>query len=600
MKRLCIFLVAALLPGVVRAQDRLRIERIGLQGYYAETIPTPVRVHVPAMPTAQTIHLDFIVESRNPQYDAPVIESDRFTKPLAVQAGVPLDVDVPILFSILSVHNVRVIETDSQGREIDKASRIVYSTVQGPVPSVAIYCVEDSQCSEAQLQTYPVKRDDEEDAPRSDLRYYKVTELETNWLTYHAAWALVIAGPISGMSAEQGQALEYYLRSGGTLVLVEKEAGDADFLAAYRQGAATLRPIRVGLGRFFRVSSLESKELVKLFAFVRSAGTRRIFQNNYSFMGRQSQAGRILPAVGTSFNFPRLRTLLIWIAVYILVVGLVNFAILRRLRKLEWGWLTVTAAALVFAAGFYFTSSSGRPEHFTLDTATIYWMDEHSPIAAMEMGFRITSPERKPVELSVDDNVFLVSAQGMIHPDSSGAYLGSQITGNEVGAEGWNVQVAPPLKILTPMRRWSLEEFYANGFHEFSGTVHRTSPTALKNDTGVKFRQAMYVDLAERKVYPIPGMAPGQEVDLAGIPSRPLKAPWDEAVRFMNPGPAHERPRAGAPFPLQAYLVSGVYSLPTLQYFGGVVEQPGSIAGLDAPDTAQQNVVLTVVAMDQQ
>jgi hypothetical protein len=50
---------------------------------------------------------------------------------------------------------------------------------------------------------------------------------------------------------------------------------------------------------------------------------------------------------------------------------------------------------------------------------------------------------------------------------------------------------------------------------------------------------------------------------------------------------------------LHAFLHSGVFSLPTPHLFGGVVEQPGSIAGLDAPGTEQKNLVIAVVAIDQ-
>ncbi len=604
MKRYLLVLMVAFLPGVLHAQDHLHIQRIGLQGYFGTELPTPVRVHIPPITNAQTVRLDFVIQSGNAYSPIQWLETDRFSKSLTMRAGVPVDIDAPILFSAYARHSLRVVETDSQGREVGEDSRFIGSPTQtGRYDQqwVAIYCTDDTQCLDAQSQTYPIKRDEDDTAPRNDLGYIRLKELESSWLTYHAASVVVIAGPIAKMLPEQGKALEYYLRSGGTLVLVEKEAGNADFLAPYRQGEATLQPVRVGRGRIFRIPSLESNGLVKLFEKIQSIGTRRIFAPSSGYGSTTESAERILTATGTTFSFPPLRTLLIWIAVYILVIGVLNFAVLRWLRKLEWGWLTVSVTALIFAGGLYFSSSAGRPSHFTLDTATIYWMDQHSPVASAEMGFRITAPERKPVELSVEDGVSLLNSRGQHHENTSGAYLGSGITGNSEGVEGWDVQIAPPLRILTPMRRWSLEEFYAEGFHEFSGTVHWTSPTVLKNDTGVRFKDAMYVDLVERKVVPIPDMAPGQEVDLASIPSKPLRPPNSvyngafSGVDVFIPQRARER----RTFSLHGFLMSGIYQLPTRRFFGGVVEQPQSIAGLDAAGTDQQNVVVAVVALDQ-
>src|SRR5204863_2126640 len=75
----------------------------------------------------------------------------------------------------------------------------------------------------------------------------------------------VLAGSISSVIAEQGKALEYYLRSGGTLVFLEKEVANTGFLAAYRQGPPRPEPVVVGRGRLYRLPSLEANGLGKVF-----------------------------------------------------------------------------------------------------------------------------------------------------------------------------------------------------------------------------------------------------------------------------------------------------------------------------------------------
>ncbi len=57
--------------------------------------------------------------------------------------------------------------------------------------------------------------------------------------------------------------LEYFLRSGGTLVLVEKEVANPKFLSAYPAGTDF---VRVGRGKLYRIPSLESKLLTNLFS----------------------------------------------------------------------------------------------------------------------------------------------------------------------------------------------------------------------------------------------------------------------------------------------------------------------------------------------
>src|SRR5205085_5045297 len=51
-----------------------------------------------------------------------------------------------------------------------------------------------------------------------------------------------------------------------------------------------------------------------------------------------------LPSVGVLFCF---------LVGYILVIGPLNYLLLRRLRRLEWAWLTVPLTVLIFAGGLY-------------------------------------------------------------------------------------------------------------------------------------------------------------------------------------------------------------------------------------------------------
>jgi hypothetical protein len=68
------------------------------------------------------------------------------------------------------------------------------------------------------------------------------------------------------------------------------------------------------------------------------------------------QSSLRLPSLG----LPSAVTLFCFLIGYIFVVGPLNYLALRRLRRLEWAWLTVPAAVLLFAGGLYVIGFGGR------------------------------------------------------------------------------------------------------------------------------------------------------------------------------------------------------------------------------------------------
>jgi hypothetical protein len=591
MKPFALFLLAALLPASLRAQDRLRIQEVGLQGYYSTDVPTPVRIHIPALPRSQTINLVFTVDSNYNEQAERWLRTDRFEKPVQVISGQPLDVELPILLAGYGKLKSRVVETDSQGGTLGEDDRDLSLVKMSP--TIAIYCREDSQCYEAQEQIYPVQARKDASNPSAALEFALLKELWSDWLAYRAAGAVIIAGSISAMTADQGKALECYLRSGGILIILEKEAANTSFLSAYGQGAAHAWPERVGKGFLYRLPSLKTHDLNKLFAEKGQYGQGRMI---FSKGASPSAVNWLLQRISVSFTFPRLRWLLIWISVYILIIGVVNFAILRRLRKLEWGWVTVSVTALVFSGGLYIISSWHRPRHFTLDGATVYWMDAHSPLAHEERGFRVSSPERTQLGLIIDDDVVLNTSLGIVSFRSSGVNVGSEMTDKQTMEPGWLVRLGPPLQLETPMLRWSFKDFYTEGFHEFPGTVHWTTAMHLKNDMGRSFREGIYLDYKAKKWYSIPGMAPGEEIDLASLVPRDFYKPLPPFPLRMSKA---VRPGIQRPFSINEFPNAGIRFAAADHVFAGVIEPAEKNARLDAEGTTEQNVALAVVLLDQ-
>jgi len=68
-----------------------------------------------------------------------------------------------------------------------------------------------------------------------------------------------------------------------------------------------------------------------------------------------------LPAL----NLPSTWTILLFLLIYVLIIGPLNYVVLRRLRRLELAWLTIPLIVLSFAAGLYLVGRvvrGGQPQ----------------------------------------------------------------------------------------------------------------------------------------------------------------------------------------------------------------------------------------------
>jgi hypothetical protein len=422
------------------------------------------------------------------------------------------------------------------------------------------------------------------------LRLATFRAARTDWWAYSAASCVVVAGPIAGFSQEERQALEGYLRSGGNLALLEDQIADKDFLAAYRKGVLDSAPIKVGRGRLVRLQSAASKIQIPEI-------TPRTFARFGIVMapsGEQSMGSTLLRRTGVWFKFPRLRWLMIWLAIYLLIVGPINFAILRRLKRMEWGWTTMCVLAALFAAGFYLSGSARRPKNYTVDTATIYWMDGRSPVALEDVGVRVSAPERGDVRLAVKDDVVVIPG-ALRSADEPEVEIGASMLNKARLLQGWNMELGSATVVQLPMLRWSLEDLSFQGFHRFAGTVHWTSQTKLKNETGVAFREAMLFDFSANRQYLLPAMAPAQEIDLAEVKFADIWTPERQPNNYF----ARPYYFAGSdtipPFSIAEVPYEGFQILDSGQMFAGLSDTPVPGADLTPAAVHRSTTALTLI-----
>jgi hypothetical protein len=574
-----------------RSQDSMRVG-IGLGEYYSYSAPTPVQVRLPAASAARTIQLEFVVRSGSDQERRDIMRTDRFTKRVQVNAGQALEIEVPILIPQANWGVLDVTASEASGQLIASVSRELRDVT--PFTNgqylAAIYCQDQTTCQSVQAQVAFGGTSVENAEKNKYLRLATFREARPHWWAYSAASCVVLAGPIAGFSPAERQALEGYLRSGGNLALLEDQVADKDFLAAYRKDALGPAPIRVGRGRLVRLQSVGSKipipevapQMFARFGIVTAPS------------GEQSVGGTLLRRTGVWFNFPRLRWLIIWLAIYVVVIGPINFAILRRLKRMEWGWTTMCALAALFAAGFYSSGAARRPKNYTLDNATIYWMDGRSPVALEDVGVRVSAPERGEARLAVNDDVVVIPGT-LRSGDEPELEIGASMLNKARLLQGWNMEMGSPTVVQMPMLRWSFEDLSFQGFHSFPGTVHWTSQSKLKNETGVAFREAMLFDFSANKQYLLSAIAPGEEIDLAGMKFADIWTPQHAPNNEFGVRIDSTRTDIIPPFSVAEVPYSSFQILNSGQMFAGLSDTPVSGTELEPAAVHRTATALTLV-----
>jgi hypothetical protein len=589
---LCVPLLLLSLPA--RSQDSMRVG-IGLGEYYSSSGPTPVEVYLPAASVARSIRLEFVVRSGSDQERRDILRTDRFTKRVQVNAGQALEIEVPILIAQGNWGELDVTASGMDGQLIARASRELRDVT--PLTNgqylVAIYCQDQATCQNVQAQVAFGGSSAQNAEKNKYLRLATFRQARADWWAYSAASCVVLAGPIASFSQDERQAVEGYVRSGGVLVLVEDQIADKDFLAQYRHGDADSALIQMGRGKLVRLQSVTGGVRIPELPEAPNWANGR-FRFMAPLAAEQQTAEVLLRRTGVWFKFPRLRWLIIWLAIYLLIVGPINFAILRRLKRMEWGWTTMCVLAALFAVGFYLSGAARRPKNYTLDNATIYWMDGRSPVALEDVAVRVSTPERGDVRLAVNDDV--VAIPGTLRSgDEPEVEIGASMLNKARLLQGWNMEMGSPTVVQMAMLRWSFEDLSFQGFHSFPGTVHWTSQTKLKNETGVAFREAMLFDFSANKQYVLPAMEPGQEIDLAEmkfadiwtrehVPNNRFGISFDFDRTDMNP-----------PFSVAEVPYSGFQTSNRGQMFAGLSDAPVPGADLEPAAVHRSATALTLV-----
>jgi hypothetical protein len=463
------------LTGSLVADANLRIVDAGLDGYTGATTPVRIILNNPSS-QAQTIHLKVAATGEGKDVTNIV------TAEVSLSGGEQRELELPMQ---MPIGKTEILADASTAGGVVGHDR--YQATLRQTNLIAVMCSSDTVCKAAQSQMQFSGTIEERADKNRQIAFATVNDPRDHWWTYSASRAIVLAMPTTQFTPAQRDALEGFLRCGGRLVLVEDEIRDPSFLSAYRNGAPQSSGERVGGGTLFRVSGLSANQLGDVFAGRNLPGLlAQSFGPGYTW--NSNQKVWLNRRFAASFDFPRLGWVLIWMAVYTLMIGVLNFAVLRRLHRLEFGWISVCGLALVFAAGFYFSSASRRPKSFRLDNLATYYLDARSPLAVADYELRVSAPDRRDVLVSVDDPAVFSS------PNLAGDETNSQIWAEmnrqaERVHREYEIHLGPPSQVELPMLKWSFHDLNLRGLHEFPGSCTSSRPTTCGTTPGSALRK---------------------------------------------------------------------------------------------------------------
>ena len=529
----CLGTLAALAP----ARASVTIESVGLEGHVTgRPGVVPVRVSV-ANPTAQPQTLELTLRAFRSDQDG-ADTADSFVAGVALGPGERRVLDLPIL--VAGAGDRVEITARAGGAVVGVAQHTIAREAVVSGQLVALLCDDDAACREAQSRVSFAGTDEDRVAKRRALTFVVVREPPVVWWRWEPAWTVVVARALRDVEARG--ALEGFARHGGRVVLVEDRLADAGFLAAYRGGEPG-RPRPIGQGRVARVPSLGSAALDGLFTarVVTGQGEARSASWPYD----RSEATWVVRRLARAPVFPSLATVGLALVAYVVVVGVVNFGVLRRRGRPEWAWLTVPALAILFAAAFYAGAARHRPRAFHLDEIALRWMDDRSDVAAIQETLRLSSAGRAAVRLGVPGEAVLTG------PRARPEVVQVAALGVQAPTAAWSVRLGPPLAVDLGLAPWSFRDVSVRATRRLPGTV-RLDEGVLRNETGEAFTQALVVEPGW--VYPLGALPAGAAVELSRAPREPLAQytgrgwPFPHGLSVDTTGPrgAAEPPPAGA------------------------------------------------------
>jgi hypothetical protein len=214
--------------------------------------------------------------------------------------------------------------------------------------------------------------------------------IETDLRPLHDLASTAAGGAVAPIEPEQSSVREATARPGarvlvesnGLALLVARPRGAGqEIYAGFELGALRGWADEVELWQ----AALTSQPILALGASYRRGGDNLL------------QSVLQLPGLG----LPSTWALLLYLVVYVLLVGPANYLLLRRLDRREWAWLTVPATVALFALGTYLLGFGARGGTVLLNQVAVVQSSEGEPAGTATTFVGMFSPRRGSYTMSV-------------------------------------------------------------------------------------------------------------------------------------------------------------------------------------------------------
>ncbi len=562
-RRILLFLFLLFgLATVGRAEDlvSVKIRHFGLEGAYSGNGATTL-VDVEARNnTNGALWMNLFISELNLEIGA-LPASETFKIPLTLLPGELRTVNVPLHVFPLKHAVIFVEARDAQHNILGRTGRRVGEKSQGTV--IAVLCASAAVCRSLQQSIMLSGTAEEQTRKSQSLRIIQLSEAPSVAWAYAPASTVILAAPLANLSEAQRQSLELFVRNGGALTLVEDQLADgppfaaisnpslptqagantserARFLGAYRARAQEGKNFPIGDGNLVNIRSVSSQEFTDHFRplgfsestpqDVREQWERRVRRHGQLTGGPEDEALWLMKRLGTSFRFPTFLQLLLGIVGYLALVGAVNFIMLRRIGRPEWGWITIPAISILFSVLLYVVSAWNHPRNFGIDEIVEYRLDPLSPLALLQAKVRVSAPMRATVHPVLPRDLVYEYAQRL--------FLSDQITVQQRPGDSIDeITFGDKWETHFELRRWSFQDLYFQGHRQLAGAIYRDAIGRIHNDSGVNYQQAILVD--HQDVFVLDNFLSGSVVNLAHAQQLPYARQTGRVVTNTQayPGP---------------------------------------------------------------
>jgi len=218
------------------------------------------------------------------------------------------------------------------------------------------------------------------------------------------------------------------IRVPGPFVVATGDPGEGHTLAA-QNGVPLLRERAVGSG-YVDFVSLD----LAVSPFDAWAGTTAFWEKLLSpgaaypewlppdMSSRQIKSGQMRNALSNlpSLDLPSVRGLGVLLAVYIVLVGPINYVVLRWRKRLQWAWVTIPLITVVFAAGAFGLGYALRGTDLILNKIAIVELQPDGT-AWLSSYLGLFSPARQSYEIEVRGGSLLAPLSADYDPWGSGS-----------------------------------------------------------------------------------------------------------------------------------------------------------------------------------